>query len=208
MADVSTPTDSPRSTENRSPESGEARIYTWAYADGSRIEQARVADSGEGLRVRGNLVEAPTDDRPALTLGYVVELADGYRISRVAFESITAAGERTLELKHDGEGAWIAEGPEGAVERVGATGARSVLIDASMLLFSLAVRANDLHSNQDEVDEPALSVDPYTLGVSETSMSFRSDDTMVHGVTGVAATSAHVDADGFVVDVPSLLSRS
>jgi len=204
---VTTPADSPRSTESRSPENGEARIYTWAYADGSRIEQARVAESGEGLRVRGSLVEAPTDDRPALTLAYVVELADGYRIDRVVLESVTAAGERTLELKHDGQGAWIADGPAGAGERLGSAGARSVLIDASMLLFSLAVRANDLQSNQDEVDEPAVSVDPYTLEVSETSMSFRSDDTMVYGVTGVAATSAHVDADGFVVDVPSLLSR-
>lgn len=208
VAGVTTPADLPPTQDpGRPPLLDGPRIYSWMSGDGARIEQARVVARGERLRVRGHLIEAETEERPAFTLTYDVEVDAADEIRRVGLESVTVSGEKSINLRRDGEGAWLLESAAGATDRVGEEGVRSVLIDASMLFFSLAVRGNALQSQQDEVSEPALSVDPYDLSVSNTSMEFRSDDSMIHGITGDSATSAHVDSDGFVADVPGSFRR-
>lgn len=171
------------------------------------MEQARIAPVGSELRVRGRLVEAGTSERPAFTLTYDVVVDDDGQAREIVLESERAEDSRSLTLRYDGGGSWLATTGAGESERIGTSGVTEVLIAGSMAFFSLAVRANGLHRAQDEVSRTALSVDAYELAVSETPMSFRSDDAMVHGITGEAATSAHVDAEGFVLDVPGFTER-
>ena len=171
------------------------------------MEQARIAPVDSELRVRGRLVEAGTSERPAFTLTYDVVVDDDGQAREIVLESERAEDSRSLTLRYDGGGSWLATTAEGETERIGSPGTTDVLIAGSMAFFSLAVRANGLHRAPDEVSRSALSVDAYDLTVSDTPMSFRSDDAMVHGITGEAATSAHVDAEGFVLDVPGSIER-
>lgn len=171
------------------------------------MEQARIAPADSELRVRGRLIEAGTLERPAFTLTYDVVVDDEGQAREIVLESERASDSRSLTLRYDGGDAWLATTGAGESERIGTSGVTEVLIAGSMAFFSLAVRANGLHRAQDEVSRTALSVDAYELAVSETPMSFRSDDAMVHGITGEAATSAHVDAEGFVLDVPGSAER-
>lgn len=171
------------------------------------MEQARIAPADSELRVRGRLIEAGTLERPAFTLTYDVVVDDEGQARELVLESESASDSRSLTLRYDGGGAWLATTGAGESERIGTSGVTEVLIAGSMAFFSLAVRANGLHRAQDEVSRTALSVDAYELAVSVTPMSFRSDDAMVHGITGEAATSAHVDAEGFVLDVPGSTER-
>lgn len=171
------------------------------------MEQARIAPTASELRVRGRLVEAGTPERPAFTLTYDVVVDDEGQAREIALESERAEDSRSLTLRYDGGDAWLATTGAGESERIGTSGVTEVLIAGSMAFFSLAVRANGLHRAPDEVSRTALSVEAYDLTVSDTPMSFRSDDSMVHGITGEAATSAHVDAEGFVLDVPGSIER-
>lgn len=186
---------------------GEPRVITWFSADGARVEQARIVPGDEGVFVRGRLIEAGTDDRPAFTLTYEVGVDDDSQVREVRLESERAEDARATTLRYDGGEGWIHETAEGETERVGSQGVTDVLIAGSMAFFSLAVRASGLHRAPDEISRTALAVDAYDLSVTETPMSFRSDDTMVHGITGEAATSAHVDAEGVVLDVPGFTER-
>lgn len=171
------------------------------------MEQARIAPAESGLRVRGRLIEAGSPERPAFTLTYDVEVDDEGQAREIVLESEGAEASRSLTLRYDDGESWLAQTADGESERIDTPGGSDVLISGSMAFFSLAVRANGLHRAPDEISRTAVSVDACGLAVSDTPMSFRSDDAMVHGITGEAATSAHVDAEGFVLDVPGSIER-
>lgn len=193
----------------------EPQVFTWSSssysssssADGARMEQARIVPGAEGLFVRGRLIEAGTAERPAFTLTYEVGLDDDGQAREIRLESERAETNQAITLKYDGGDAWLLETDAGEPERIGSAGVTDVLIADSMAFFSLAVRASGLHRAPDEISRTALSVDAVDLSVTETPMSFRSDDAMVHGITGETATSAHVDGEGFVLDVPGSTER-
>lgn len=183
------------------------RIYTWVSRDGAVVEQARMTVRGERTRARGHIIAVGTDARPAYTLTYDVEVDTDGQIRRVGLESVSVDAEIAANLRRDGNGEWLLEDNTGGRHRIPEGDVRDVHVPESMLFYSLALRARGLHRQQTEEDVTALNINPVTLEVKTVSAACRSDDSMVYLVTDTAATAAHVDADGMIVDVPGSVER-
>lgn len=183
------------------------RLYTWISETGRVIEQVRVARKGEVTRARGRIVSATHSDHAAFTLEYEAELSSDLALRRVQLTVTTEAYERTIDLVCDAEGAWLLDDPSENRSRVGGEGVVDVDITFSVYFASVIIRRLGLHSQQDSAEERVLSVDSMTLEVTEDLITMSSDGEQVHGITATASTSATVDADGMIVDIPGLSRR-
>ena len=115
--------------------------------------------------------------------------------------------ERTIDLTCDDEGAWLLDDPSDTRSRVGGEGVMDVDITLSVFFASVIIRRLGLHRQQDSAEQRVLSVDSMTLEVTEDSITMSSDDEQVHGITATASTSATVDSDGMIIDIPGLSRR-
>lgn len=183
------------------------RLYTWISETGRVIEQVRVARKGEVTRARGRIVSATHSDHAAFTLEYEAELSSDLALRRVQLTVTTEAYERTIDLVCDAEGAWLLDDPSENRSRVGGEGVVDVDITFSVYFASVIIRRLGLHRQQDSAEQRVLSVDSMTLEVTEDLITMSSDGEQVHGITATASTSATVDADGMIVDIPGLSRR-
>lgn len=183
------------------------RLYTWISETGRVIEQVRVVRKGEVTRARGRIVSATHSDHAAFTLEYEAEISSEDALRRVQLTVTTEAYERTIDLVCDAEGAWLLDDPSDTRSRVGDAGVVDVDITFSVYFASVIIRRLGLHSQQDSAEERVLSVDSMTLEVTEDSITMSSDGEQVHGITATASTSATVDSDGMIIDIPGLSRR-
>ncbi|WP_235027616.1 putative glycolipid-binding domain-containing protein [Dietzia psychralcaliphila] len=195
------------SPQAEAPRASAPRMYTWISETGRVIEQVRIVRKGESSRARGRIVSAAHPDHQAFTLEYQVEIGSDLAPHRVQLTVSTEEYERTIDLVRDAEGSWLLDDPSDIRSRVGGGGVIDVDVTYSVFFASVISRRLGLHSQPGSVEQRVLSVDSLTLDVSEDSVTFSSDDEMVHGITATAATSATVDSDGFIVDVTGLSRR-
>ncbi len=198
-------------TSPRQPEAHRAlvtRMYTWISENGRLIEQVRVVPKGDSTRARGRIVAAAGPDNPAFTVEYEAQLGADTTLRRVWLTLTTEEHERTIDLVCDDEGAWLLEDSSGTRSRVGGDGVVDVDITYSVFFASVMIRRLGLHAQPGSEDVRVLSVDSMTLDVTEDTVTLSSDDEQVHGITATASTSATVDADGVIIDVPGLSRRA
>lgn len=183
-------------------------MYTWISENGRLIEQVRVVPKGDSSRARGRIVAAASSDNPAFTVEYEAQLGSDSTLRRVWLTLTTEEYERTIDLVCDDEGAWLLEDSSGTRSRVGGDGVVDVDITYSVFFASVMIRRLGLHAQQGSAEERVLSVDSLTLEVTEDTVTMSSDDEQVHGITATASTSATVDPDGMIIDVPGLSRRA
>ena len=162
---------------------------------------------GDAARARGRIVAAAHTDHSAFTLEYEAEISSDQALRRVQLTVTTEDYERTIDLTCDAEGAWLLDDPSDIRSRVGGEGVMDVDITLSVFFASVIIRRLGLHRQQDSAEQRVLSVDSMTLEVTEDSITMSSDGDQVHGITATASTSATVDSDGMIIDIPGLSRR-
>ena len=182
-------------------------MYTWISDTGRVIEQVRVVPKGDSSRARGRIVSATHSDHDAFTVEYEAEIASDHSLRRVRLTTTTEEYERTIDLVCDAEGAWLLDDPTDTRSRVGSEGVVDVDVTYSVFFASLMIRRLGLDSQPGSAEARVLSVDSMTLEVTEDTVTMSSDDEHVHGITATASTSATVDPDGMILDVPGLSRR-
>ncbi|MFJ5727001.1 putative glycolipid-binding domain-containing protein [Streptomyces paradoxus] len=177
------------------------RAITWEVS-GSRGFETAWSQLGEGvLRARGRAVGTVPEP---YWVSYELETTEGFVTERLTVTAEAEAGTRALDLLHDGEGGWTANGqPLPDVD-----GALDCDLGLCPLTNTMPVVRHGLHRAPGEreflmawVSVPDLAVRPsrqtYThLGpgrVRFASGDFRSD--------------LAFDEEGFVVDYPQLATR-
>lgn len=183
-------------------------MYTWISETGRLIEQVRVVPKGDVTRARGRIVSATHSDHAAFTLEYEAEFDADTNLRRVWLTVTTEEYERTIDLARDDEGAWLFQDASGTRSRIGDENVVDVDITYSVFFAGVMIRRLGLHAQQDSAEGRVLSVDSRTLEVTEDTVTLTSDDEQVHGITSTASTSATVDSDGMIVDVPGLSRRA
>ena len=184
------------------------RLYTWISETGRVIEQVRLVPEGDSASARGRIVSATNFDyHEAFTLDYEVEIDADRAIRQAHFSVATEGYARTLDLVRDDAGSWTLTTPGEADTRIGGQGVRDLDVTNSVFFASVMIRRLDLDSQPGSAQLQALTVDSITLEVEEKSVTLTSDDEQIHGLTATAATSATVDADGIILDVPGLSRR-
>lgn len=183
------------------------RMYTWISETGRVIEQVRVVPLGEVSRARGRIVSAAHSDHIAFTLEYEAEVAADHSLRRLRLTTTTEEYERTIDLVCDADGSWLLDDPSDTRSRVGGEGVADVDVTYSVFFASLIIRRLGLDSQPGSEVARVLSVDSLTLEVMEDTVTMSSDDEHVYGITATASTSATVDSDGMILDVPGLSRR-
>lgn len=183
------------------------RLYTWISETGRVIEQVRVVPDGDSARARGRIVSATHPDHEAFTLDYEAEIDTDRALRQVHLTVATEGYARTIDLSRDGQGAWTLQAPGETGTGVGGDGGVDLDVTYSVFFTSVMIRRLDLDSQPGSEQVSALTVDSHTLDVTESSVTLSSDDEQIHGITATAATSASVDSDGMIVDVPGLSRR-
>ena len=197
----------PPSPQVEAPRASAPRIYTWLSESGRLIEQVRVVRKGDSSRARGRIVSGDHPDHKAFSLEYEAEIGSDLALRRVCLTVTTEEYERTIDLVCDAEGSWLLDDPSDVRSRVGGDGVLDVDVTYSVFFASLMIRRLGLHAQPGSAEVPVLSVDSMTLEVTTDSVTFTSDDEQIHGITATGSTSATVDADGMILDVPGLSRR-
>lgn len=195
------------SPQAEAPRASAPRMYTWLSDSGRLMEQVRVVRKGDSLRARGRIISATHPDHNAFTLEYEAEIGADLALRRVQFTVSTEEYERIIDLVRDAEGSWLLDDPADTRSRVGGEGVVDVDVTYSAFFASIIIRRLGLHSQPGSAEQRVLSVDSMSLDVAEDSVNFTSDDEKIHGITATAATSATVDAEGYIIEVPSLSRR-
>ncbi|KOG29278.1 putative glycolipid-binding domain-containing protein [Streptomyces resistomycificus] len=178
-----------------------SRVITWDVSGSGGYETAWVDLDERRLRARGRAVGTVPE---TYWISYALDTGDGFVTRRLLVEAATTHGIHLLDLRHDGEGRWTANG-----ERIPhIDGALDCDLGLCPLTNTMPVLRHGLHRTPGErellmawVSVPGLTVEPsrqtYThLGrglVGFASGDFRSD--------------LEFDEDGCVVDYPGLARR-
>ncbi|QOV34100.1 putative glycolipid-binding domain-containing protein [Streptomyces ferrugineus] len=178
-----------------------SRVITWEVSGSKGIETAWAELGEDSLRGRGRAVGTVPEP---YWISYELDTAGAFVTRRLRVTAESAAGVRTLDLRHDGAGRWTANG-----ERLPAVaGALDCDLGLCPLTNTMPVRRHGLHLAPGEreflmawVSVPDLAVvasrQTYThLGVGR-----------IRFVSGDFRADIECDDDGFVVDYPGLATR-
>ncbi|MFF7375198.1 putative glycolipid-binding domain-containing protein [Streptomyces massasporeus] len=174
---------------------------TWEVFASGGFETAW-PERGEGvLRARGRAVGIEPEP---YWVTYELDTADGFVTRSLRVTAETAGGLRTLDLRHDGQGRWTANGePLPAVD-----GALDCDLGLCPLTNTMPVLRHRLHREPGErefltawVSVPDLAVRPSR----QTYTHLRPG--LVRFSSGDFRSDLEFDEDGFVVDYPQLATR-
>ncbi|KUM78071.1 putative glycolipid-binding domain-containing protein [Streptomyces curacoi] len=178
-----------------------SRVITWEVSESHGIETAWIDLGGGSLRARGRAVG--TKPEP-YWIAYELDTADAFVTRRLHVGVESAAGARTLDLRHDGAGRWTANGErlpdmEGAVD---------CDLGLCPLTNTMPVLRHRLHlvPGTQELLMAWVSVPDLTVLPSRQTYTH-----LGHGrirfVSGDFRSDLGFDEDGFVVDYPGLATR-
>jgi uncharacterized protein len=190
-------------------------MFTWQGADSRMLESARVLLGAGGLRALGRGVRAPLDS-PAFTSSYRLVVDEQGTLSRLSVTSADIERERNLTLNRTEDGYWLLDTGSGG-SRAEFDGAADVDLQFSPLFNALPIRRLRLHREAGEVQLPMVYVALPSLEVSLVSQHYstvspldRDDPTgraVVNFSSGDFTQDIVVDADGLVVDYPTIATR-
>jgi hypothetical protein len=196
------------------------RFVLWRGLDGWRTEAAHVELAGD--RVRASGTQLGVEPLP-YRLDYELETFERFVTASLLVRASGEGWARSLELRHDGEGAWSCElKAEGEVELPPAGGEMDALAGAldcdlafSPLTNLMPVRRHALHERGERdflmawVSVPDLAVSPspqryehVRTGPNGSTVRF-----VDRGLFAGFVSELELDADGLVVVYPELARR-
>jgi hypothetical protein len=183
------------------------RVLTWEVMASRGYETAWAVLSGDALRARGRAVGTVPEP---YWISYVLDTADGFVTRRLTVTAETSDHTRTLDLRHDGHGRWIADGrPLPEVD-----GALDCDLGLCPLTNSMPVLRHGLHRAGGEreflmawVSVPDLTVRPSRQTYTPLGGSGGGAGRRIRYASGTFRSDVLFDADGFVVDYPELATR-
>jgi hypothetical protein len=197
------------------------RFLLWSAIDGWRAEAARVDLTDDGVRAVGT--QLGVDPLP-YRLDYVLEAPERFVTRRLQAAALGESWARSIELRHDGEGAWSCDTEtDGDVELAPAGGDVDVLAGAldcdlafSPLTNLMPVRRHALHQRPGELDFLMAWVSVPDLGLEPSPQRYEHVRATPHGATvrfvdrGLFpgfVSELELDSDGLVVVYPELARR-
>jgi uncharacterized protein len=197
------------------------RFLLWRGLDGWRTEAAHVELTGDRVRASGTQLGV----EPLLyRLDYELETFERFVTASLLVRASGEGWARSLELRHDGEGAWSCElKAEGEIELPPASGEMDALagaLDCDLALSPLTnlmpVRRHALHERPGERDFLMAWVSVPDLAVSPSPQRYEHlrtgpDGSVVRfvdrGLFAGFVSELELDADGLVVVYPELARR-
>jgi hypothetical protein len=197
------------------------RFLLWRGLDGWRTEAAHVELTGDRVRASGTQLGV----EPLLyRLDYELETFERFVTASLLVRASGEGWARSLELRHDGEGAWSCElKAEGEIELPPAGGEMDALagaLDCDLALSPLTnlmpVRRHALHERPGERDFLMAWVSVPDLAVSPSPQRYEHlrtgpDGSVVRfvdrGLFAGFVSELELDADGLVVVYPELARR-
>ncbi|WP_328500671.1 putative glycolipid-binding domain-containing protein [Streptomyces sp. NBC_00457] len=178
-----------------------SHVFTWEVFESRGFETAWVDFDGDALRARGRAFG--TTPGP-YWIAYELDTADGFVTRRLRVTAETHSGTQDLDLRHDGEGRWTADG-----ERLpGIDGALDCDLGLCPLTNSMPVLRHGLHRTPGEEDFLMAWVSVPDLTVQPSPQRYTHlDRGRVRFTSGDFRSDLVFDADGFVVDYPGLATR-
>ncbi|MGC5036156.1 putative glycolipid-binding domain-containing protein [Streptomyces sp. DT190] len=178
-----------------------ARVLTWEVSASRGVETAWVQVRDGVLRARGRAVG--TEPEP-YWVTYDLDTGDGFVTRRLRVTVESAAGSRTLDLRHDGGGGWTADG-----ERLSEVdGALDCDLGLCPLTNSMPVLRHGLHRGPGELELLMAWVSVPDLAVRPSRQTYTHlAPGRVRFASGDFRSDLEFDAEGFVVDYPSLARR-
>jgi hypothetical protein len=178
-----------------------SHAFTWEVSGSRGLETAWV-QRGEGvLRARGRAVG--TDPEP-YWVTYDLDTADRFVTRRLRVTVESADGSRTLDLRHDGGGGWIANG-----ERLpDVDGALDCDLGLCPLTNTMPVIRHGLHRAPGELEflMAWVSVPDLTVRPSRQTYTHLGPG-RVRFASGGFRAELEFDDEGYVVGYPSLATR-
>ncbi|WP_210575360.1 putative glycolipid-binding domain-containing protein [Streptomyces sp. GESEQ-4] len=178
-----------------------SRVITWGVSESKGIETAWIELTDGALRARGRAVG--TVPQP-YWISYELDTADGFVTRRLRVTAETHSGTQDLDLRHDGEGRWTADG-----ERLpGIDGALDCDLGLCPLTNTMPVLRHGLHRTPGEEDFLMAWVSVPDLTVQPSPQRYTHlDRGRVRFTSGDFRSNLVFDADGLVVDYPGLATR-
>jgi hypothetical protein len=180
-----------------------ARLIVWRGLEEWLAESAEVELGDDRLRARGTQLGAePVPYR----LDYELTTGPGWVTERLALRVVVPDGERRLDLRHDGEGSWTADGrPLTTVQ-----GARDCDLAFSPLTNAMPVLREGIRHGRGPVDFTMAWVDVPSLTVTPNRQRYEPVDARTVRFVSLEddfTAALELDEDGLVLRYPRLARR-
>ncbi|MFG2126709.1 putative glycolipid-binding domain-containing protein [Streptomyces sp. NPDC048751] len=183
-----------------------SHVITWDVTGSKGYETAWVEVGADALRARGRAVG--TTPEP-YWVSYELETTAGFVTQRLRVTAETAERTRTLDLRHDGQGGWTADG----VRVPEVEGALDCDLGLCPLTNTMPVLRHELHRVPGEreflmawVSVPDLAVQPSRQTYTHLGRAGDGGG-RVRYASGDFRSDVEFDADGLVVEYPQLARR-
>jgi uncharacterized protein len=174
------------------------------------MESVRVQLSGKRLKANGRIVAAAAESHPAFGAYYDLQTDETGATKRFGITVTLAERERQLAIARDEENMWLVTDHTGE-SRASYDGALDVDVVFSPFFNALPIRRCGLMERADSIALSTIYVRLPDMSVSSAMISYSSaapgaaEGIKVH--SPVSEVMLAVDADGFIVDYPSLAAR-
>jgi uncharacterized protein len=185
-------------------------MFTWRAEDARRMESVRVQLSGKRIKANGRIVAAATATNPAFAAYYDLLTDETGATKRLGMTVTSAERERQLVVARDNQNMWLVTDHRGD-SRSAYDGALDVDVVFSPFFNALPIRRLGLTERADTITVPTIYISLPEISIISAPVSYTSsaagegEGIKVHSPVSDAVLT--VDADGFIVDYPSLAVR-
>ncbi len=182
-------------------------MLTWRSPDGRRIEQVRVAVTGNRIKAYGRIIVGPSGDSEAFNASYDLVTSDSGSTRRLSINLMRESGSAHISISRDQQGMWTIESPTGTT-RSDFGGAVDVDVAYSPFFNALPIRRLGIKQGSGEkVEVPVAYVFPSSARVEPQTMVYTPASAGIAIVSPVTVSGLTIDENGFVVDYDGLASR-
>ncbi|QIY74930.1 putative glycolipid-binding domain-containing protein [Streptomyces sp. RLB1-33] len=182
-----------------------SRVITWEVSESKGFETSWIMSGARSLRARGRAVGTVPEP---YWISYELDTVDGFVTRRLCVSAETASGTRSLDLRHDGEGHWTADGDW--LPDLG--GALDCDLGLCPLTNTMPVLRHGLHLGPGEREFLMAWVSVPDLAVRASAQTYThlgrtGDGGRVRFSSGDHRSDLEFDAEGYVVDYPNMARR-
>lgn len=183
----------------------DSRVITWEVTESKGLETSWITSGARSLRARGRAVGTVPEP---YWISYELDTVDGFVTRRLCVSAETASGARSLDLRHDGEGHWTADGDW--LPDLG--GALDCDLGLCPLTNTMPVLRHGLHRGPGEREFLMAWVSVPDLAVRASQQTYThlgrtGDGGHVRFSSGDHRSDLEFDAEGYVVDYPTMARR-
>jgi hypothetical protein len=183
----------------------DSRVITWEVTESKGFETSWIMPGARSLRARGRAVGTVPEP---YWISYELDTVDGFVTRRLCVSAETAWGTRSLDLRHDGEGHWTADGDW--LPDLG--GALDCDLGLCPLTNTMPVLRHGLHLRPGEREFLMAWVSVPDLAVRASQQTYThlgraGDGGRARFSSGDYRSDLEFDAEGYVVDYPTMARR-